>query len=310
MFNNNYLHNINFFTQQIFSANFILRGLIIFMIQYILTTIVVNIWKRNMEVNENLLIKLSALGLNAYEAKSYISLLELGSANGYLVAKHAGIPSSKVYQALASLNAKGFAESDGMEESSYVPADPSAILPTIKKNFAENIDGLLPYLEKIPGKTSPLKARKVSGEKAVLTLLSKVIDESKQKLLITAWPRELEKMKDKISSISEKCDVHILSYGYFDAGKASIYIHRRTDLVREEISGRRFLVASDSGQGMAVFYDDNGMAEGIWTSSPGMTKIFADHILHDISLNFLMSKIPDCNIYEEELTRLRSKLYL
>lgn len=263
-----------------------------------------------MKENEDFVRKLNRLGLNAYESKSYMSLLELGSGNGYLVAKHSGIPGSKVYQALASLNSKGFAESDGMDECTYTPVAPSDILPAIKKSFIENIEDLLPGLKKISGKGSALKARKISGEKAVLTLLCKVIEDSDKKLLITVWPEDFEKIKNSIGKISGKCKVHILSYGKLDAEKINIYVHRRTDLVQKEISGRMLLAASDSGQGMLIFYDKNDMPEGIWTSNPGMTRIFADHILHDISLNFLMSKIPDSSIYEEALSKLRTKLYL
>jgi sugar-specific transcriptional regulator TrmB len=253
---------------------------------------------------------LRKLGLSSYEAQSYMALLELGPSNGYTVAKHSGVPSSKVYQALASLAAKGFADTDGMEEGFYAPAEPSAALSGIKKEINENIDSLLPALERAGRQSAPLKARKISGEKAALALLSKLIMDSEKKLLVTAWPRDLKKIEGDIRKAAKTRDVHILSYGPFDAGGASLYVHRRTDLVREEIPGRMLLAANDTGQGIILSYGTDDKPEGIWADSPGISGIVADHILHDISLNFLMSKIPDSKKYEDELTALRARLYL
>ena len=258
---------------------------------------------------DDLMEKLRQLRLNNYEAKSYLSLLNLGTGNGYSVSKHANVPSSKIYQVLNTLVEKGFAETDGMEKSGYVPVDPSLLLPRLKDEFNRNIDLVLPVLDQFMHGLKPLKTRSIDDRKGVRSALLDLLKNTKEKLLITAWPQELNSISDEMEAVARRAQVHVLAYGDFSLPGVTVYLHRRPDLVSKEYQGRRLLAVNDVGEGLAACFVAESV-NAIWTSGYGITQIFADHILHDISLNYLMTAFRKNVRYEEELTKLRQKLYI
>jgi sugar-specific transcriptional regulator TrmB len=76
--------------------------------------------------------QLMALGLNRYEAATYLALLEHRGFTPVQVAVRAGVPRQRIYDVLASLCARGLAierHSDGQRR--YVAVDPAIALPAL-----------------------------------------------------------------------------------------------------------------------------------------------------------------------------------
>jgi sugar-specific transcriptional regulator TrmB len=252
---------------------------------------------------------LNALGLNAYEAKSYIALLALGSGNGYAVAKNAGIPTAKVYEALASLAAKGFAVSDGMKSPQYKPLPPEKVLGAIKNDFSSKIDMLIPDLKTIASNPKELGVQSIHGSKQVYDAIKKLIKEAETKILLTAWPEDIKNIEKELKKAAKSIKVYILSNGPSEIPNAEMFFHRRTDMVKDYLPGRWLMAASEK-EGVGAFFNDSGEAQCIWTENTGISKIFGDHILHDISVNYVINKFPEDQKgpLEEELRQLRHKL--
>lgn len=252
------------------------------------------------------------LGLNLYQAKSYIALLALGSGNGYAIARTAHIPTAKVYEALSGLVSKGFAVSDNLKPPQFIPVSPDKILSSLKKNISEMVDEAIPLLEDISRTPSSLDIQSCNDIRSVTERISKVIQSAKEKLLITAWPDELAIFNDELKkALRRKVKVFILAIGEFKIDKAEIYIHRRSDLVKSYLDSRWFLTVSET-EGCASFFSEDGKhANGVWTSDKGLTRVFADHILHDISLNLVLKRLgaETSAEIEDELFRLREKLF-
>ncbi len=81
---------------------------------------------------------LKKLGLTTYEARAYISLLELKRAGAYAIAQHAKIPTSKIYAVLSSLCSKGFALEEPAQPRVYLPENPEkACLRAFHSKLAE-----------------------------------------------------------------------------------------------------------------------------------------------------------------------------
>jgi len=263
-------------------------------------------------MNKNLTIeKLNKLGLNVYEAKSYIALLAMGMGNGYTIAKKAGIPTSKVYESLAGLIEKDFIFSDGMKNPQYTPNHPGKVLGSIKEDISEKISELIPELELITVEPKDIRVQSVNGKGKVFKIIRKLIYEAKQKILLTAWTEDLEELKSSITKKVKNNSVIILANGDFELKGAEIFVHRRTDLVKNYLQGRWLLAVSEK-EGVAACFDNSGEAQCIWTENPGIYKIFADHILHDISLNYVISKLPELakDDIESTLIEIRKKLQI
>lgn len=264
-------------------------------------------------MSDEIIENLSKIGFTQYEAKAYLALLESGPGGGYGVAKNAKIPTAKIYEVLASLVTKGFAESDGMEKPCYHAVEPRGVLDGLNKSFQKRVGDLNELFEKIPMSEARVKASRVTGAEAVHTAISAIITECGNKLLVTGWPEELEEHRVDIERTGKGADVHLLTYGSFLCEKAVVYTHRRVDLVKRELTGRWFLAVNERHQALVAFFDeDSNNVEGIKMESEGLSRIIADHILHDISLNHLMESLPEefRLDLETELTDLRMRLYI
>src|SRR5579884_2265087 len=92
-----------------------------------------------------MLEKLRQLGWGDYEAKAYLALLGHHPATGYRVAKESGVPTAKVYEALARLVERGAIRlhpgAEG-EAAQYVPVPPEEVMAGLRARHARMLDEL------------------------------------------------------------------------------------------------------------------------------------------------------------------------
>lgn len=74
---------------------------------------------------------LDKFGLNSYEAKSYLSLLEKSQLTASEVSRLAGIPRARVYETLENLEKRGFCRSIPGKVKMYSAVDPSLLKETL-----------------------------------------------------------------------------------------------------------------------------------------------------------------------------------
>jgi sugar-specific transcriptional regulator TrmB len=253
--------------------------------------------------------QLSTLGLNLYESKSYIALVALGSGNGYTIAKEAGIPTSKVYQALASLESKGFAISSGLQQNIYIPVETSKIIETARKELNSKLSGVEKLLASIKPKASALNIISLSSHDDIAERALELVGSSEKKVLISGWPSEINPLKEVILK-KRKTKFFVLAYGSFECGCCEVFFHRNIEQVRGEFGARWLLIAVDGVRSMAIFFGDNAI-QGIEIDNPELTELVADHIRHDISINSVMEELPPKMrlSLDSKLDVLRNKLY-
>lgn len=99
-----------------------------------------------------MLEKLRQLGWSEYEARAYVALLRLHSANGYRVGKESGVPTAKVYEALARLVERGAARllpaAEG-ETAQYLPVPPDEVLAGLRARHTQMLDELSTELSRL-----------------------------------------------------------------------------------------------------------------------------------------------------------------
>ena len=71
---------------------------------------------------------LQDIGLNAYEAAAYLSLLKLGVSEASAVCKDSDVPYGKVYTVLESLSKNGFVEVQASRPKKFRAIDPDTAL--------------------------------------------------------------------------------------------------------------------------------------------------------------------------------------
>ena len=58
-------------------------------------------------IDPDLLQKIQMLGLNRYETKTYVSLVQQGTSSVFQVSKNSGVPRARIYEILNALERKG-----------------------------------------------------------------------------------------------------------------------------------------------------------------------------------------------------------
>jgi len=79
------------------------------------------------------------LGLSEYEVKAYVSLLHLRGGTANEISIEAGIPVSKIYETLRSLERKGLIRIERGRPMRYYPESPQAASEALRKSFESSI---------------------------------------------------------------------------------------------------------------------------------------------------------------------------
>lgn len=82
---------------------------------------------------------MEGLGLTGYETKAYVSLLNDGAMTAQELSKKSGVPYSKIYEIVGSLEEKGWLESDSSRPTKFYPKSPSTALEAMRMRIENKV---------------------------------------------------------------------------------------------------------------------------------------------------------------------------
>jgi len=136
---------------------------------------------------------LQELGLTDYESRVYLALLEKGVLNANQVSKHSGVPYSKVYETLTSLERKGWIETEHSRPSRYYPKAPSEALASMKLQLEDKVKT---WEKTVMGELEPFYEHReirekpdlwiLRGEFNTLAKLKEMVEKTKSELMVAA----------------------------------------------------------------------------------------------------------------------------
>jgi len=142
-------------------------------------------------VSEDAKKVLHEVGLTEYETRAYLILLERGVMTASEVSEHGGIPYSKVYETLNSLERKGWVEVERGRPSRYFPKAPSESLEAARLQLEDMVNS---WKHVVLGELQPLYEKRelmekpdmwiLRGEFSIMAKLKEMLDVAKSELLI------------------------------------------------------------------------------------------------------------------------------
>ena len=134
---------------------------------------------------------MESLGLTSYEIKVYLSLLETGSMTASDISKKSGVPYSKIYEVLNSLEDKGWLESDSSRPQKFFPKSPLTALEAMRMRIESSIrdskntimSELMPIYEKSGIREKP-EIWVVMGVYNIAAKIGEIIQTCQHELLI------------------------------------------------------------------------------------------------------------------------------
>lgn len=233
---------------------------------------------------EDVIQKLTQLGLSTYEAKAYLALLRKSPAIGYEVSKNAKIPTAKIYETLTSLKNKNIVLSSSSEPIQYSPIDPDVLLDRIQTEFISKVESLNGLLKKVVAIPDIDITWNLTGRHTVMERIMAVIQCAEKELLVSLWPEEAEFVKEQLIAAEER-GVRVIAgiFGAYNPGcTCTVNLETCGNSSEKRLGKRLNVVAGDSKEVLISEMGSGDDTLGIWTTTPCVVLTAKEYIKHDI----------------------------
>ncbi len=229
--------------------------------------------------------------LNIYETKVWLSLLSKGVASAREVAEISGVPRSRTYDVLESLEKSGFAIIKVGKPVKYISVKPIEIIEKMKTNIIQDANervkslaGLKSTQEYIELEqlhntgVSPVKAHDVAGSLRgranILAKLRDLLENSKNEVLICTTVSDFEDKARIIASSLEALNKNNVKLKIALSGEPEKVkrISNKFNLKAKHIESNARVFMSDKKDTIFIVTPENAEEErGVWFNSPFFT---------------------------------------
>jgi sugar-specific transcriptional regulator TrmB len=249
-----------------------------------------------MIVNQELVKRIKEyFNLNIYETKVWLALLSKGIASAGEVAELSGVPRSRTYDVLESLEKNGFAIVKIGKPVKYISVKPTEVLEKMKNKTMHEANEKVASLIKLKGTQeyveleqlhnsgiSPIKSADITGSlKGRTNILSKVrelLETAKKEVLICTTADDFEDKSRVIAPVLQKLmrgDIKLKIALSGDAEKIR-KLSLKHNLKIKPIESNAKLFIADKKE--VFFMVTNGNSEdemGVWLDSPFFSESLA-----------------------------------
>lgn len=261
-----------------------------------------------------LIEEMKQLGLNQYEAKAYLKLLEEWPVNGYSLSKNSGVPRSRIYEVLDGLIKKQLAFEKNIDDSTvYYPLEPELLVKKLKKNYESIINHVKEETVRIFERNKETFDNKIiSGRKNIFEYIGLVIENANHRIDISLWGEEYNDLELSFqTALKNGVLVKGIYFGHdniFD----KVLTHRRIETYLKEKDERYIIVIIDNKEAITGIISRGEESQVTWTNDPGVIDIMKDYIVHDIMINTYSNSLTDeeRKKYELEMDKVREEYFL
>ena len=251
-----------------------------------------------MSISDKTRKSLDKIGLTSYEIRTFSSLLKAGEITASDLSQKSGVPYSKIYEVLGSLEEKNWVGSDDSRPTKYFAKSPATALETTKQKleaeFKENqnvvLSELVPLYEK-SGTSERPDIWVLSGTINIASKILEMVESCKNEVLIALPKASEDLVKQALPKLrllhDKRVDITILTSDSMD--KDSIKAISRVAKVKVKeglfgggiISDKRYVVIllgsevgdSTSSDIVAIWADHAGLA--------GFARVYFEYLLKD-----------------------------
>jgi sugar-specific transcriptional regulator TrmB len=262
---------------------------------------------------DRLIGALQALGFTSYEAKAYRALLRLAApANGYEVARAAGVPTSKIYETLHRLTEKGAALVHKSDPVTYAAVPHRDLTARLRDQAEARLASVEAELASVPSGGEPGLTWSVTGVDNVLDLMRRVTDRAERTIFAALWDAELDHLAPALVAAHERgVELQVAVYGAFQLAVPISYDLSLCGASAEErLAGRRLAVLiRDSVEAVAAETHPGG-AEALWSENRVFALLATEYAKSDIMGRCLIDALGETayQLLRRERPELRAML--
>lgn len=264
--------------------------------------------------NQIILIEeMKQLGLNQYEAKAYLKLLEEWPINGYTLSKNSGVPRSRIYEVLDNLSKKQLVFERNTENGTvYYPLEPEMLVKKLKTNYEAIIDHIEKETTQLFVKNKAKNESKVIlGRSNIFEFIGLMIENAKERIDISIWQEEYSDLKKYFKSATERgIKIKGIYFGN-DNELENVLTHRRLDTYLSEKDERYIIIIIDKKEALTGIVSRGDKSQVTWTNDYGVIDIVEDYIVHDLMINVYSEMLSEEERakYEAAMDKVRKDFF-
>ncbi|MFQ6128404.1 MAG: helix-turn-helix domain-containing protein [Thermoplasmata archaeon] len=243
-----------------------------------------------MPINEERLRKMQNLGLTEYQARVYLTLLDLGEAIASQIPSLSRVPRTRIYSTMTQLHEKGLVEIVPEKPTKYVPVPVETFIRKVAERKRLEADDLEKTVEDysrefaITPSVEVEKAGKfeaIYGRRNVRERLAKMYDEAKSEIFfIGTWASPTRLVRARLPWIEEKSKEGLTLKYAFPADSTTIedvkILEDLTDVRTIDMNLPIYFIVKDSEELLLCHPIPNDEVVGrgddiaIWTNDKGI----------------------------------------
>lgn len=235
--------------------------------------------------DDRLVAGLQALGFTAYEAKAYRALLALAApAKGYEIARAAAMPTSKIYETLRKLAAKGAVLVNTSAPVTYAAVPHRDLTARLRERTEATLAEIETELAAVPRAGEPGLTWTVTGAENVLDLLQRVVARAGRTIFAALWDTEIERLAPALEAAHQRgVELQVAIYG---ATKLKVPFSYDLTLcgasAEERLAGRRLAVLIRDGVEAVASETHPAGSEAIWSENRVFALLCMEYAKSDI----------------------------
>lgn len=147
---------------------------------------------------------LLSLGLSQYESKAYVALVQEFPANPHQIGKRSGVPTAKIYEVMARLEARGLVLKATGQQKGFVPRDPQEAFGEWEKAYASGLQKTVEALAHVMPKSAPTTIWHVETTGGVLNFGRTLIQEAGESVTFSGAAELLGHWQDALLEARER----------------------------------------------------------------------------------------------------------
>ncbi|WP_053363368.1 TrmB family transcriptional regulator [Bacillus sp. FJAT-27251] len=262
-------------------------------------------------MKETIFETLKNLNFTEYEAKAYLALLEESPLTGYAVAKHSGVPRSKIYEVLDGLAIRGDILVSPGNTPQYTPVPAKELIKNRRREAEENFELAEKSLAEFERSANDREnIWNIMERNKILDKVKGCIGSATKRILLEIWKDEYEELEAELRQASLRgVNVTIVAYGEISSNFAQVYLHYMGDAITEEYGGRWLVISADDSEVVAGIVSLGKDSRAAWTRHVGLVMPITEVIIQDLYLMEIMEKHRGLleESFGENLVNLRRK---
>ena len=249
-----------------------------------------------MIVNQELVKRIKEyFNLNIYETKVWLALLSKGIASAGEIAELSGVPRSRTYDVLESLEKRGFAIIKIGKPVKYISVKPVEVIEKMKNKTMQeanekvsslaNLKGTKEYLELEQlhnAGISPIKSADITGSlrgrSNIISKIKELVENAKKEILICTSAEDFEDKSRVLAPVLQKLSRGNIKLKIALSGDAEKIkkISAKFNLKVKPIDSKARLFVADKRVVLFMVTHENSEEEmGVWLDSPFFSESLA-----------------------------------